>query len=115
MLFQSTPPARGATCHHCESRNAGAISIHAPREGGRRYHQRLPCAGAISIHAPREGGDSRKDVKHDKNDPAISIHAPREGGDNPRSYWRYCHHCDFNPRPPRGGRLYCSRGIRPAS
>ena len=34
----------------------------------------------------------------------ISIHAPREGGD-----WRYYDevitYLDFNPRPPRGGRL----------
>ena len=32
--FQSTPPARGATEVIAASRNAGDISIHAPREGG---------------------------------------------------------------------------------
>ena len=35
---------------------------------------------------------------------AISIHAPREGGDHEGA----CDGCkwrDFNPRPPRGGRL----------
>ena len=34
----------------------------------------------------------------------ISIHAPREGGDEEEMLcirW----HMDFNPRPPRGGRL----------
>ena len=80
----------------------GAISIHAPREGGDggaasgagqlpHFNPRPPRGGAtcqnragktdswISIHAPREGGD--------RLPPAggllcrISIHAPREGGD----------------------------------
>ena len=35
---------------------------------------------------------------------SISIHAPREGGDNlSRGYKPQTK--DFNPRPPRGGRL----------
>ena len=34
----------------------------------------------------------------------ISIHAPREGGDAPVTVSRYAP-ADFNPRPPRGGRL----------
>ena len=35
---------------------------------------------------------------------SISIHAPREGGDaGPRQ--GFPRPCDFNPRPPRGGRL----------
>ena len=56
----------------------------------------------ISIHAPREGGDD--DASIYPEEVVISIHAPREGGD-------YCPHRgnisakDFNPRPPRGGRL----------
>ena len=33
----------------------------------------------------------------------ISIHAPREGGDSP-AYSCFLSSCDFNPRPPRGGR-----------
>ena len=56
----------------------------------------------ISIHAPREGGDDAG--IHPPHERSISIHAPREGGD--------CHdngivvQCfNFNPRPPRGGRL----------
>ena len=58
----------------------------------------------ISIHAPREGGDvalalDGREILH------ISIHAPREGGDGSPpagcSRPRY-----FNPRPPRGGRLF---------
>ena len=39
-----------------------------------------------------------------EDDTAISIHAPREGGDLLRPHTRP-ENCDFNPRPPRGGRL----------
>ena len=35
-LFQSTPPARGATGEDYNAAIAEIISIHAPREGGRR-------------------------------------------------------------------------------
>ena len=56
----------------------------------------------ISIHAPREGGDNAPEQT--MGNPNISIHAPREGGDKrtaplPQSP------VNFNPRPPRGGRL----------
>ena len=37
-------------------------------------------------------------------DSTISIHAPREGGDFWPA-WVSGSICDFNPRPPRGGRL----------
>ena len=94
--------------------------------------QRTVSEIVISIHAPREGGDSVTtfDYAHASK---ISIHAPREGGDlvlvgrisrqqqfqstppargatqlgTPVS----CHHSDFNPRPPQGGRLH-GRGRR---
>ena len=33
-LFQSTPPARGATLEYPEIQKFVNISIHAPREGG---------------------------------------------------------------------------------
>ena len=81
LVFQSTPPARGATARRvAEAEKAAQISIHAPREGGDN-----PIPGTenikwiISIHAPREGGD--------RDDPRQA----RQG--------QY-----FNPRPPRGGR-----------
>ena len=57
-VFQSTPPARGATslCRVC----AAWISNFNPRppRGGRLFLASVHRAGAeISIHAPREGGD----------------------------------------------------------
>ena len=78
-IFQSTPPARGAT---------GLGFFLYPDE-------------LISIHAPREGGDQT--VIKGKITDVISIHAPREGGDSNR-YQRKNYRCHFNPRPPRGGR-----------
>ena len=124
-IFQSTPPARGATrecipCgktkkyfnprpprggrrqwHNSEVVRQG-ISIHAPREGGDDYRAWVWEYLTISIHAPREGGDP--DLRQQQHPCAISIHAPREGGDSPArpesaTLW------NFNPRPPRGGRL----------
>ena len=56
----------------------------------------------ISIHAPREGGDGNFQLILVQI--GISIHAPREGGDFWPA-WVSGSICDFNPRPPRGGRL----------
>ena len=80
MLFQSTPPVRGATYWCEECCNNGHVSIHAPRAGGdghgvrhftrgKSFNPRPPCGGRqvgfngvafqviVSIHAPRAGGD----------------------------------------------------------
>ena len=78
-LFQSTPPARGATeivwsLNSCQFE----ISIHAPREGGDAPKIVESTTLYISIHAPARGATvprGRGVVGHD-----ISIHAPREGG-----------------------------------
>ena len=62
----------------------------------------------ISIHAPREGGDF-SGYPGCALCSVISIHAPREGGrrcewgGHPRDW------SNFNPRPPRGGRLNALR------
>ncbi len=58
LVFQSTPPARGATVHIRKMLNNLVISIHAPREGGDSKEQDRPQKQEISIHAPREGGDT---------------------------------------------------------
>ena len=82
ILFQSTPPAKGAT-HH--SRTHGVhrgISIHAPREGG----DLLTC-----FHSP---------VRSDFNP------RPPRGGRLGRSE-NSSSAVNFNPRPPRGGRRPC--------
>ena len=103
VLFQSTPPARGATTVQSCGFLATRISIHAPREGGDGGTPALSDYIRISIHAPREGGDAlRLDQLHIID---ISIHAPREGGDGQAASHRP-HLRHFNPRPPRGGRPY---------
>ena len=84
------------------------ISIHAPRAGGDGHKDlKQSRRETISIHAPREGGDGGDPAQN--RDPVISIHAPREGGDQ-GYHLQICTNTDFNPRPPRGGRL---RGARP--
>ncbi len=79
-LFQSTPPARGATVATDSMALFGIVSIHAPRKGSDLQQQwpvwvaqlfqstppargatiiqrRLHCVIAVSIHAPRKGSD----------------------------------------------------------
>ena len=101
-IFQSTPPARGATTSDRHFLVTITISIHAPREGGDvMLLSQFYTLTDISIHAPREGGDVC--YRYTTPQYLISIHAPREGGDDT---WLLC--CariqHFNPRPPRGGR-----------
>ena len=104
-LFQSTPPARGATATRGPQRQGKCQEHFNPRppRGGRLVSRRIGWAViVISIHAPREGGDTdsttprrnsaefqstppargaTKKAKKLRQKPKISIHAPREGGD----------------------------------
>ena len=130
-IFQSTPPARGATTPPGVLSYQHRISIHAPREGGDGWITGTASGLGISIHAPREGGDengsnnglklgkfqstppARGATEHRRqitNGIGISIHAPREGGDTTIPPKKYGPHTYFNPRPPRGGRLQGSAG-----
>ena len=107
--FNPRPP-RGGRPDSAQNIPTAADFNPRPPRGGR--HQQV--AGgfqqvAISIHAPREGGDPMEHaykVLHFD----ISIHAPREGGDNQRPY-QHIHQKNFNPRPPRGGRLAVGGGF----
>ena len=101
-IFQSTPPARGATVDDVALALVVHISIHAPREGGDSHDGSPTALVLISIHAPREGGDVGVLLVH-LHGLVISIHAPREGGDR-RADPHQRLSKDFNPRPPRGGR-----------
>ena len=59
--FQSTPPARGATCNAHIYRSSITVSIHAPRAGGDEASMcRKLTLLFVSIHAPRAGGDCSK-------------------------------------------------------
>ncbi len=100
--FQSTPPARGRLEKILLRLKKTAISIHAPREGG-RLPSEYPGSGAndISIHAPARGGDAAYQLKIDALE--ISIHAPARGGDTSAADRSFTSR-NFNPRPREGGR-----------
>ena len=129
VLFQSTPPARGATTAATKQFCIIGISIHAPREGGdtkqfyiigkgRIFQSTPPARGAtsladfisknrgISIHAPREGGDGHG--IHQRREGVISIHAPREGGDTPAA--PAADNCIISIHAPREGGDRCQTG-----
>ena len=78
-LFQSTPPARGATPSINISIAPAAVSIHAPRAGGDFSWYSSISLIVVSIHAPRAGGDSGRRLR--SLGFGVSIHAPRAGGD----------------------------------
>ena len=77
--FQSTPPVRGATIRGYAIRRERGISIHAPRAGGDDIDILGLVYPIISIHAPRAGGDRTNSALCCSI--FISIHAPRAGGD----------------------------------
>ena len=77
--FQSTPPTRRATTQCRTAFPHRRISIHAPHTEGDHALAGNGLPAAISIHAPHTEGDLCRRVK-----PRIP--------------------CDFNPRPPHGGR-----------
>ena len=102
-LFQSTPPARGATvaCDY-RPRHRSHFNPRPPR-GGRPNRSSAHTARLhISIHAPREGGDQAGSPVQ-LPDLVFQSTPPARGATNrvlglPKTY-EY-----FNPRPPRGGR-----------
>ena len=102
VIFQSTPPARGATAVQVSHYGDGMISIHAPREGGDVDWRKIPDIPGDFNPRPPRGGRLRWVYARIRT-LMISIHAPREGGD-----YADCGISDggryFNPRPPRGGR-----------
>ena len=104
FLFQSTPSARRATEAGRWSRPWRRISIHALREEGDPAPSLLHApARRISIHALREEGDWRPDlIVCDDLEFQSTPSARRATGSAPG---RPCAGRDFNPRPPRGGRL----------
>ena len=102
-IFQSTPPARGATARHTPCACYACHFNPRPPRGGRPLYSRPRKAPAIFQSTPPRGGATLLIilVPHQSG---ISIHAPREGGDKPILYVSIAN-AYFNPRPPRGGRL----------
>ena len=127
LLFQSTPPARGATAWFCYLFTVASYFNPRPPRGGRPKHgyqhiclfdfnPRPPrggrlyciqqkCGGKhISIHAPREGGDHSRGAGS-RNAGEFQSTPPARGATT-SSIRGHHKQNDFNPRPPRGGRRY---------
>ena len=124
VIFQSTPPARGATGATQKGLTSAAISIHAPREGGdclfvslsrtlNHFNPRPPRGGrrceivsrlAVSEFqsTPPARGATTKGVA----DMACNLFQstpPARGATTGFLQTCFCWR-HFNPRPPRGGR-----------
>ncbi len=125
IQFQSTLPARGATCCRCPVLRTDTISIHAPRTGSDNWLGSNFFDVTISIHAPRTGSDAddkkvlQKHLdfnprsphgerpRHSSPRPSRSHFNPRSPhGERPhRRQLRHARRSDFNPRSPHGERL----------
>ena len=122
--FQSTPSARRATTGQGTAEACRLISIHALREEGDPLRPSLPAFALYFNPRPPRGGrlmassladrrwrfqstpSARRATRRPGRKPgscAISIHALREEGDS-ASWTQTWKLCNFNPRPPRGGR-----------
>ena len=100
--FQSTLPARGATCDGTSIRRTSTVSIHAPREGSDnvpvrlygiplRFNPRSPrgerqnrsrqlnVQSSFNPRSPRGERPEQQNRQHNTGN--VSIHAPREGSD----------------------------------
>ncbi len=56
-LFQSTPPARGATNQERRKRELFLFQSTPPARGATTVHYGVELVFDVSIHAPRAGGD----------------------------------------------------------
>ena len=103
MRFQSTPPARGATKTPQQMDQTAQFQSTPPARGATGRYMDDFYIIHISIHAPREGGD-RIHGGADAKDPDFNPRPPRGG----RLVTCSCvfSACYFNPRPPRGGRRF---------
>ena len=124
LLFQSTPPARGATAFDELTHFTQEISIHAPREGGdnvqylglqhlQLFQSTPPARGATHLPPKR-----KPDLQFQSTPPArgatcrwtagicsdIFQSTPPARGATRRVCASAAEKSNFNPRPPRGGR-----------
>ena len=103
MIFQSTPPARGATQHFSHGQYAVTVFQSTPPARGATVPQQglLGLAQDFNPHPPRGGRHA------DRRDVSVGRHfnpRPPRGGATSRGGWLPRRRKHFNPRPPRGGR-----------
>ena len=110
LVFQSTPPARGATTNYHPHNKNSEISIHAPREGGDLDFLGTVLDFIISIHAPREGGDAGAARPRQKRKRFQST-PPARGATS--ISWVLSLILSFQSTPPaRGATMFLRRGPR---
>ena len=99
--FQSTLPARGATCVAGKENFCKEFQSTLPARGATERMRLQRGWGDISIHAPRTGSDSKKPPtgKQSKNFNPRSPHGERRTSTT-NCKWR----SHFNPRSPHGER-----------
>ena len=102
--FNPRPPRGGRLRQMRYYQSTTNISIHAPREGGDRGWRLSLCCLVKFQSTPPARGATRL-CRAEYSGGAISIHAPREGGDGAWAALQGKASINFNPRPPRGGRL----------
>ena len=128
LIFQSTPSARRATPADSSPPVDTGISIHALREEGDLFPSLIPLSISIFQSTPsarratfacsrlyltkefQSTPSARRAtmaVTKEVSQVIISIHALREEGDC-RIIIIGLRALNFNPRPPRGGRRFCS-------
>ncbi len=80
--FQSTLPAKGATCSVQAPDLCIGVSIHAPREGS-DFWKVTPSAASMPFQSTLPAKGATCDVARGDARGVVSIHAPREGSDLP--------------------------------
>ena len=101
-IFQSTPPARGATMRVSIFLTPSRFQSTPPARGATFSRYKFPHLLMISIHAPREGGDTNS-ISIEMCCSDFNPRPPRGG--RPPLLRHSGGDTYFNPRPPRGGRL----------
>ena len=106
-IFQSTPPAWGATYLGRSKSHHRRISIHAPRMGSEKHFLHACAVVAhISIHAPPHGERPPRLLVPFQHK-IISIHAPAWGATSIFRLWLW--NCLFQSTLPHGERPLCRR------
>ena len=102
LVFQSTPPERGATSFTwCIQKYTCCFNPRPPRGERHNRNNRNNRNGRFQSTPPERGATRRG--RNRLIDDDVSIHAPREGSDI-RKFNLLKLFFRFNPRPPRGER-----------
>jgi len=109
VMFQSTPPERGATPDKLDPEKFNWVSIHAPREGSDP-----PFCGMYSLPLcfnPRPPRGERRYWPYNFYPSQLFQSTPPERGATGKFFIPAAGSAGFNPRPPRGERLVHLNGI----